>query len=167
MNWPNILNALLTSAFTTGALATLGFLLKEGVSALIKESISAEYERALERLKSQIAWEEKRKLQAAEIAELFSLWMKHNYYKEQDVNVIRYELQKKYWELALWLDAPVLQAVHKAFESAAKPGITHKEALIAVRRAYVGGDDPILPDELYHWNALPVTPESSQDEDRA
>jgi hypothetical protein len=153
MTWPDIL---LTSGLTTVATGALAFLLKEWMSTRIKESIGAEYKKALELFKQQITWEDKRKQQAAEIAELFSLWMQANYDKKKDVNLIRYELQKKYWELALWLDAPVLQAVHDALKSASNPGLFHKKALIAVRRLYVGSDDPIRPEELFHWDALPV-----------
>ena len=157
MNWTDVL---LTSGITTAATGILGFLVKEWASTKIKESIGAEYNKALEIFKSQINWEDKRKQQAAELAELFSIWMQANYDKEKDPNLIRYELQKKYWELALWLDAPVLQAVHEAFKASAHPGIKHKEALIAVRRIYLGKDDPILPEELFHWDALPSKPES-------
>jgi len=157
MNWTDVL---LTSGITTAATGILGFLVKEWASTKIKESIGAEYNKALEIFKSQINWEEKRKQQAAELAELFSIWMQANYDKEKDPNLIRYELQKKYWELALWLDAPVLQAVHEAFKASAHPGIKHKEALIAVRRIYLGKDDPILPEELFHWDALPSKPEN-------
>ena len=164
MNWSDIL---LTSSLTTAAMGVLGFLLKEWVSTRLKESVAAEYERALEVFKSQIAWEEKRKQQAAELAELFSIWMQANYDKEKDVNLIRHELQKKYWELALWLDAPVLQAVHDAFKASAHPGIKHKEALIAVRRIYLGKDDPISPEELFHWDALPIAPENPMGKEQA
>jgi hypothetical protein len=159
MNWADII---LTSGLTTVAMGALGFLLKEWVSTRLKESVGAEYKRALEVFKSEIAWEEKRKQQAAELAELFSIWIQANYDKQKDVNLIRYELQKKYWELALWLDAPVLQAVHGAFKTAEHPGIEHKEALIAVRKIYLGKDDPIRPEELFHWDALLSAPESAK-----
>lgn len=157
MDWADII---LTSGLTTAAIGALGFLLKEWVSTRLKESIGAEYKKALEVFKSEIAWEEKRKQQAAELAELFSIWMQANYDKQKDVNLIRYELQKKYWELALWLDAPVLQAVHEAFKTGEYPGIEHKKALIAVRRIYLGKDDPIRPEELFHWDAFLSVPES-------
>ena len=111
--------------------------------------------------------EEKRKQQAAELAELFSLWLQESYDKTEDRNLMRYELQKKYWELALWLDAPVLQAVHNAFKSAAHPGIEHKKALIAVRRVYLGGNDPVRPEELFHWDSLPIAPENPKGREHA
>jgi hypothetical protein len=151
MNWPDIL---LTAAFTTAAMAALAFLLKEWISARLKESISAEYKKALEVFKQQLIWEDKRKQQAAEIAELFSLWLQSNYDKKKDANLGRYELQKKYWQLALWLDAPVLRAVHQALASANNPGITHKAAMISVRRLFVDKDDPVQPEELYHWDPV-------------
>jgi hypothetical protein len=164
MNWSDII---LTSGLTTVSIGVVGFLLKEWVSIRIKESVGAEYKKALEIFKNQIAWEERRKQQAAELAELFSIWMQANYDKKKDVNLIRYELQKKYWELVLWLDATVLQAVHKALKSSANPGIKHKEALISVRRIYIGENDPIRPDELFHWDPIPITAESPEDKEHA
>jgi len=151
MNWSEILA---TSILTTAATATLAFLLKEWISARLKESISAEYKKALEVFKQELGWEDKRKQQAAELAELFSLWLQSNYDKTKDKNIGRYELQKKYWQLVLWLDPPVLRAIHKAFASSGNPGITHKEALIAVRRLFVGNDDPIQPQDLQHWEPV-------------
>lgn len=161
MNWSNIL---LTSGLTTLLMGALGFLLKEWVSTRLRESIGAEYKKALELFKQQIAWEEKRKQQAAEIADLFSLWLQHNYDKSRDVDLIRYDLQKKYWELVFWLDAPILQAVHQAFASASNPGISHKQALIAVRQIYLGKDDPILPNDLFHWDPIPVAAGSARND---
>ena len=76
MNWNQIF---LTSAFTTTLMAALAFILRKWASARIKESISAEYKKALELFKQQVAWERRRKEQAAEVAELLSLWMKGNY----------------------------------------------------------------------------------------
>jgi hypothetical protein len=153
MNWAEILT---TSAATTILMAALTFLLREWISFQLKESISAEYKKALEEFKQQLGWEEKRRLQAAEIADIFSLWRgQHKYDKMKDENLVRYELQKKYWQLALWLDAPALKTVHQAFASWDNPGITHKAALIAVRKLFVGNDDPIQPDELFSFDPVP------------
>jgi len=152
MNWSEIL---LTSGFTTAATAGLEILLKNWISVRLKESISAEYKKALEEFKQQLGWEEKRRLQAAEIADILSLWRgRFKYDKTKDENLDRYELQKKYWQIALWLDAPVLRAVHQAFASSDNPGITHKVALIAVRRLFVGKDAPIQPQDLQHWEPV-------------
>ncbi len=150
MNWSEILT---TSVLTTAAIT---FLLKLWISVRLKESISAEYKKAVEEFKQQLGWEEKRRLQAAEIADMLSLWRgRSKYDKTKDENLDRYELQKKYWQLALWLDAPVLKAVHQAFASWENPGITHKTALIAVRRLFVGNDDPIQPDEIFSFDEVP------------
>lgn len=132
-------------------MTAIGFLLKQWISTRLKESISAEYKKALQVFKQQISWEDKRKQQASEIAELLSLWLKPSYDKKMDYNLGKYEFQKKYWQLALWLDAEVLDAVHNAFASANNPGITHKEALIAVRKLFIGKEDPIRPEHLYDF----------------
>lgn len=154
MDW---LDILLTSGLTTAATGTLGFLLKDWLSTRLKESISAEYNRALEVFKSEIAWEEKRKLQAAELANLFSLWMRHSYFPKEDENAILYKLQEKYWELSLYLDAPVLRAVHEALTTSGGSGtVKHVEALLKVRKLFLGPDDPILLDEMGFWSAKPA-----------
>jgi hypothetical protein len=147
MNWTNIL---LTPAITVALIAALGFLFRSWVSTRLQESISAEYKKALEVFKQEIASEEKRKWQAAELANLFSIWVKKNYDKTYDKNISRYEVQKKYWELALWLDAPILKIVNEAFTTG--DGLSHKRALIAVRKIYLGKDDPIVAEDLIHWD---------------
>jgi len=155
--------ALTTSGVTAAVFVGLGLVLREWLSARLKQSIAAEYARGieqlraeyaegLERLRSELSWEEKRRIQAIGLPELFSLWLKGSYDKDENPNRDKYLLQKKYWELVPWLDADVLRAVHRAFANSGKPGVTHKEALIAVRRAFCGKDDPITAEELYHWS---------------
>lgn len=62
----SLTDVLLTSGLTTIALtAVLVFLLKGWISTRLQESIGAEYKEALELFKQQIAWEERRKQQAA------------------------------------------------------------------------------------------------------
>jgi hypothetical protein len=154
MNWSEIF---VTSGLTTVAMTVLAFLLREWISVRLKESISAEYKKAFEEFKQQLGWEQKRRLQAAEVVDFFSLWRGlHKYDKTKDENLVRYEVQKKYWQIALWLDAPVLRAVNQAIASSDDPGITHKVALIAVRRLFVGDDDPIQPQDLYHWEPVSI-----------
>jgi hypothetical protein len=150
VNWREIL--LSNVLASTIPIAVLGFLLKKWISVRLE----AESNKALERFKHEIAWAEKRREQAAEVAELFSLWLKGNYDTPGSENLNLYELQKAYWKVALWLDAPILQSVHKAFHTASHPGILHKEALIQVRRLLVGVDDPISAGELFHFD--PVKP---------
>lgn len=155
MDYADWLKVTVSSAATTAILgATLAFLLKTWVSTQIKESIAAEYEKSVEAFKNRLEWDDKKKLQAAQVAELISVFLKQPYFADADVNHIRYELQRKYWEMSLWLDPSVLRAVHKTFNSYADVGLTHKEALIEVRRLFLGADDPIRPDELHHWTAI-------------
>lgn len=88
------------------------------------------------------------------MAEIFSLWYAHNYDQTHDVNYYRYELQKKYWELSLWLDAPIFKAVNDALITSG-PTIKHKEALSAVRKMLLDNpNDPIPPGDWCHWDAI-------------
>ncbi len=152
----SLTDVLLTSGLTTIALtAVLVFLLKGWISTRLQESIGAEYKEALELFKQQIAWEERRKQQAAEVADVLSLFVLNSYDNKTEPNLTRYELQKQYWKLALSLDAAILQKVHDVFKSWNSPIVHQLNALIAVRRMYVGEHDAIQPEELWHWNPLP------------
>jgi len=151
MNWHEVLAS---SAVTTVALSVIGFLSREWISARLKESIADEYKRQLEQFKQSLQWEARRREQAARVAEVFSLWMAANYDSSRNVNELRYELQQKYWELSLWLDAPILRQVNAVVISAAAPGIKHKAALVAIRKLIVGMGDDVKPEELAHWDAI-------------
>jgi hypothetical protein len=159
-------NLLITSVLTFAATSTLFgvliFILKEWFSARLKESISAEYKKALVVFKDNVDWQSKKKEQAIQVAKIFSLWYRSNYYPDENVNDIRYHLQHEYWQLAMWLDAPILKIVNKTVISVGMQ-MGHKEAMVAVRKQLWGDDDPIVPAELCHWDALPkaVAPPSA------
>ena len=151
MNWSDIL---VSSAVTTASLSAIGFLLKEWVSTRLKESVADEYKRALEKFKAELQWDVRRREQATQVAELFSLWLTGEYDSSRDANAIRLELQKKYWELSLWLDSPVLRKINELFVKGGPAGLRHKEALLAVRKLIVGADDDVTADELVHWDPV-------------
>lgn len=126
MNW---LNIIVQSGITAGLIGLLGVLFK-----------------------SRITWEIRRREQTSQIAELVSLWVVRGYDKTRDENLVRYEAQKKYWELALWLKAPVLRALNEAFKGG---GAGHyKDAMILARKMIVGHKDDVKADELVCW--MPV-----------
>jgi hypothetical protein len=150
MNWSDIL---VSSALTTTLIGLGTYFFKNWITTHIKESVAADYRKAFEQFKQRIAWDEKRKQQAAELAELLSLWVRGNFNQTGDPNLMRYELQKKYWESVFWLDAPVLRAINRAF-TAAEPTMAYREALIAVRRLYLGAEDPISAEELVQWTPV-------------
>lgn len=97
MNWSEILTTSVVTTALMGALTcVLTYVLREWITIRLRESVSAEYRQALEFFKQKLVWEDKRRQQAAEVAELFSLWLQSNYDKAKDENIGRYELQKKY-----------------------------------------------------------------------
>jgi hypothetical protein len=161
MNWQQVLAS---SAVTTVALSTIGFLSKEWLAARLKESVADEYKRQLELFKDSLQWETRRREQAAKVAEVFSLWMAANYKSSSNVNDLRYELQQKYWELSLWLDATILRQVNAVLTSADAPGLRHKAALVAIRKLIVGEQDDVEPGELAHWDAISPVPAGRKDE---
>lgn len=137
MIWTEIF---LTSGFTAILLAPLVFIAKNWVVNHLKESIR---------------WESVKKEKATAIAEIISLWLLHNYDKKRDPNLIRYELQRKYWELSLWLDASTLRILNKALIKKVPAGISHKEALSAVRKLILGDrNDPIEAEDFVHWDPV-------------
>ena len=144
MNWTEIFS---TSGITVILLALLVF--------IAKKSISAEYKKSLENYKQMLLWESVKKEKATAIAEILSLWLLHNYDKKRDRNLINYELQRKYWELSLWLDAPILRILNKPLIKKGPPGISHKKALSAVRKLILGDcNDPIKPKEFVHFDPI-------------
>jgi len=136
-------------------LGVAAFLSKAWIEARLKESIKAEYDGQLEVLKKSLEWEERRRQQAAEVAELFSVWLRGNYHRGEDRNEQIYELQRKYWQLALWLDAPVLEAVNAAITTGGLPQEAYKRALILVRKRMLDEEaDPITWDQLKHFDPI-------------
>jgi hypothetical protein len=152
MNWLSIFT---TSGITTVLLGAFVFCMKTKLNA----SIAHGYQKALEEYKGSLQWESRRREQATQIAELISLWVAGNYDKRLDKNLARYQIQKKYWELALWLEPCVLRALNKAFTGDQFTTLRYKEALIAVRKAIVGATDDIQPLELVHWNPVDASAE--------
>jgi hypothetical protein len=158
-----MVDTLITAFATSGLLLlALRFLAGNWIATRLKESISAEYQRALEQFKGELGWRARRKEQAAQIAELVSIFIRILHVPREEANALRAELQSKYWALALWLDAPTLRELNKAFIGAGEPGLQHKIALIQVRKLLVGQDDDIAPGELYHWDPLPPIPPATE-----
>jgi len=134
MNW---LETFLTSGITTILIGTLVFFARNWLIIHLKEKIR---------------WESVKKEKATAIAEVLSLWLLHAYDKKRDPNLIRYELQRKNWELSLWLDAPCLKILNKALVTKGPAGILPLEALSAVRKLIVGDpNDPIKAEEFVHF----------------
>jgi len=151
MDW--FIQVLSTSSITAAIIAALAFISKGWFSTRLKESISSEYKEAFERYKKELERKEDRRKQAYELADFFSIWLKASYFPKDDVNEIRYECQKKYWQLVLSLDAPVLKAVNKVLH---ETGLTmaHKEALIIVRKFYINEYDDLEANELFHFDPI-------------
>ena len=149
MNW---IQVIISGLIPTIVLPLVGFLLKETLITNIKEKISSDYRKQIEVYKIEIETENRRRLQSKEVADLLSLWLKTSYEKADDENQNRYELQKKYWELAMILDEPILEAVNEAFKN--NQGIKHKEAIIKIRKMFLGSKDKIKAEDLFHWDPI-------------
>jgi hypothetical protein len=157
MTWIDFVwSGLSSAAGLTVLVGVLVYLSRTWLEARLKESIKAEFDRAHESFKKSLEWEDRRRQQAAEVAELFSMWLRPNYDQSQDVNIQIYELQRKYWQLALWLDAPVFNAVNEAINTGGIPQETYKKALILVRKRMLeADDDPITWGQLRHFDPVP------------
>lgn len=136
----NLLEIAIQSSLTTVLLGLVG-LWFEG---RIKKTI--------EKYKDALQWETRQREQVTQIAELISLWVAKEYDKTLDANKVRYESQKKYWELALWLPAPVLRALNRAFIEGQAGH--YKEAMTLARKIIVGEDDDIKAGEIVHWKPI-------------
>jgi len=154
VNW---LQIIFTSVIPGVVLALFGALVTKRIETRITEKIRTEYARLLEEYKEQIRWGSLRREKAAAVADVFAAWIAHRYDKNCErhaENFYLHELQRKYWELSLWLDAPALKLVNSALTSDQGGSIKYKEALAAVRKIIQGDpEDPIQPGDWVHWNA--------------
>lgn len=140
MSWLEIFS---TSGLTVVLLGPLVFIAKNWI---------------VNRLKESIRWESVKKEKAVAIVEVLSLWLFHNYDKKLDRNLNRYELQRKYWELSMWMDAPTLRILNKALREKVSAGISHKKALSAVRKLILGDrNDPIKAEDFLHWDPIDIS----------
>jgi hypothetical protein len=91
-----ILKIMLGASLPTLAIVVLFFLSREWASTRIRESIKAEYAEQLEAVKGALAWEARRRAEAAKVAEVLGLWVKAG----RD-DCAKAELARTYAELAL------------------------------------------------------------------
>src|SRR5258708_3954937 len=123
----HLLDVLLTPVITVALVGVLVFLASEWVSTRLKESIKNEYGKDLEEFKTTLRKdleefrttlqrEELRKHQMAEIADVISLWIQRAYV-DRDQKEHRYELQRKYWRLALYLEPETLKALTRSLRA--------------------------------------------------
>lgn len=143
--------AVLGIIFGTPLLCAVGmgivaFLSREWISTRIRESVAAEYRNELGRLKDALGWETRRRAQAAQVAEVISLWERTADTSDEDA---RTRLNRIYSELALWLDRSALRELNKCLSYS--EGVTAKSALIAARKVIVGVADDIEPGELVYF----------------
>lgn len=161
MNIGEILVAALTNAFFTGCvLAALAFLGRSIIERWITrdlERYKAELQVAniaeIEKLRAELKLDALKREKAAAIAEFVSLWIARKYDPSLDQNKNRWNVQRKYWELSLWLDTKMLRLLNQAItgEGPSK----YKEAFAEVRKYIVGEmDDDITPEEIVVWEPV-------------
>lgn len=123
-------------------------------SAEIRQAVRIDYEQVLEEFPRDLAWKTARRERAAAVADFLAAWIAPGFDSSKEGNVWRLEIQRQYWNLALWLDADVLQELNRALEHSA--GGNHFEALAKVRKLLLNDpDDPISGDDLIRWPAQP------------
>ena len=128
----------------------LVFFGKRWIQTKIKESVAKGYKESIEKYKDQLSWQSKRKEQSVEVAEFFSLHHKWKYFPEMNKDEIKYDLQRKYWNLAIWVDAPILRALNEHFDISTSDENAHKEVMVKVRKLLHQNDD-ITANEITHF----------------
>ena len=151
MHWIEIIASSLSTSILIGI---LGFIFREWLTVRLIESVADEYKKSMEKFKDTLQWETRRREQAIKVANLISLWLLKEYDKSCDPNKNIYQVQEKYWELALWLDAPILRELNLLFIKKGPVGIKHKETLVAIRKIIVGNEDDVRAEELVHWDPI-------------
>lgn len=139
-----------TSALTVAGLGLLAFFARTWAVSEIQEAVKADYQTALEELKEELRRDSHRRERATAIADLLAAWVAPNFDDEQRNNRALLDVQRKYWDLALWLDVETLRKLNDGL--AWTKGADHLEALVAVRRLIVGDEvDPLQSHELIRW----------------
>lgn len=143
-----------TSALTVAALAVATYLARTWAVTKIQEAVRADYQQQLEEIKEELRWQSLKRERAAAISDFLAAWIGDNYDESMRNNKSLLEIQRKYWELVLWLDAPTLRELNAA--------LAHKgnkaAALLRVRKAILGPTaGEIASAELIHWS--PQKPE--------
>lgn len=148
---------LLQPTITVVFIAIITFLARAWLSTRLKESVAAEYRAAHERDAAEVRWSITRREKATQVADVLTSWVALEVDPTKRESPAAYlELQRKYWELALWLDAPTLRMLNQAL--AHHRGANYKQALAGVRRTICGAEEnPVLATEFIHWT-MPSPP---------
>jgi hypothetical protein len=150
------------SATSLAVVIVVGFAAKTALSKRISESIASEFRKEHERFAAnlrqehevyaqKLQWASSRRAKASEVADVISSWIALSHDSDKTHNVAAYlEVQKKYWELCLWLDTMSLRLLNDAMT--ARPGADYKHALIQARKVITGDDkDPFEAHEIVHF----------------
>lgn len=102
-----------------------------------------------EHVKESVRWRALRRERAVAIADFLALWVAGAWDPAQRNNARLLEVQRAYWELALWLDDATLRTLNRAL---VWEGDYH-DALIEVRAALLEPESVDLESwELIRWN---------------
>lgn len=139
------------SLVTTVILLSVGYFFREMLTARIKESISAEFKKEHERLVADLRWEYSRREKATKTADLLSEWIALAHVPERSKDPLAYiEVQRKYWELALFLDPEPFNLLNKALTG--QPGANHKDVIAELRNAMMPASaKKIRGEEIVHF----------------
>lgn len=140
------------------SLLIVGFLARESIVARIRESVAAEFRREHEKYVAELKWEQSRREKASQIADVVSSWIALEHVPSKKADPQEYlDVQRKYWELALWLDTDSLEALNAALTR--REGAHYKLALAKVRTQLVEKGSRELPAEK--WVHFPLPEQTS------
>lgn len=133
-------SGLSTGAILVASAAVVAFVVRTWLVAKIQE-----------KAKEDVRWRALRRERAAALANFLGLWVAGAYDPTQRNNVRLLEVQRSYWELALWLDDETLRTLNRALIHDGD----HNDALIQVRAVLHAPESVDLKSsELIRWRAL-------------
>lgn len=133
-------SGLSTGAILVASAAVVAFVVRTWLVAKIQE-----------KAKEDVRWRALRRERAAALANFLGLWVAGAYDPTQRNNVRLLEVQRSYWELALWLDDETLRTLNRALIGDGD----HNDALIQVRAVLHAPESVDLKSsELIRWPAL-------------
>jgi hypothetical protein len=147
----SVTEILSTSGLTIILLAVGLYLARTWAASKIQEAVKADYQIVVEGLKEELRRESARRERAAAIADFLATWVAPTFDPEKRNDVALLEVQRKYWELALWLDASTLRELNEALSG---EGGYHVTALVRVRESLLGEEARTIDaNELINWRA--------------
>ena len=99
-----------------------------------------------------LEWMKFKREQAAAVVEFLSCWIGVKYGKGKDDNATRWEIQRRYWTLALYFDDDVLLTITKLVANTGE--VVTRDVILQLRQEVLGKRGKLHAADLSQWLPL-------------